>query len=70
MSDGLTASAKPSDIRIFSSGKKLLFCKFLTFTGNTDFIYIHRSKTQISYIYTDFIYNHIFTFTIAFTNIN
>jgi hypothetical protein len=52
--------AKPLDIMNFDNDKKSYFCKFLTFT----------EKPQISYIYTDFIYNHIFTLTITFTNIN
>jgi hypothetical protein len=39
-----TTLIQPSDIRLFSTGKKTYFCPFLIFTKNTNFIY-----TQISY---------------------
>jgi hypothetical protein len=45
------ASAKPSDIMIFSSGKKPYFCKFLTFTEK----YRFHIYTQILYTTT---YSH------------
>jgi hypothetical protein len=65
MSDGLasavghnwplcpTADARPSDITNFRNYTKFCFLKNLTFTKKTNFMQI----------YTEFIYNHIFTIT-------
>jgi hypothetical protein len=52
---------RTSDIMKFQQLQKTIFCKFLTFT---------EKITEFIYIYTDFIYNHIFTIKITFTNIN
>jgi hypothetical protein len=54
----LTADARPLDITNFSNCKKYYFLKFLTFT---------KKHTYCIHIYTEFIYNHIFTITNTFT---
>jgi hypothetical protein len=70
MSDGLASAVghkhvlsptvflKPSDITNFSNYKKNLF--FLIFD-------IYKKNTDCIHIYTEFIYNHIFTITNTFT---